>query len=114
MGKLEWPFCQYFGLPTDAERAKLGITDPDIVLGCKDHQGSGPLYFFVPVHGGAVRVGVCPHHAQLLEQHHGPGTGAQAVTSETEVRDGKPYRRRVIVVEDWKDVSRRKPGAASE
>ncbi len=74
--------CNYFGLPTAQEKAKLGITDPDVVLGCGERQGEGPLYFFVPVHGGAVRVGVCPPHARLLEQHH--GTGAQSTPPERE------------------------------
>jgi hypothetical protein len=65
------PFCNYFASPTDRERDLLKITDPEIVIGCKNRQGDGPLFFFVPVHGGAVRAGVCPEHAALLKQHHG-------------------------------------------
>ncbi len=64
------PLCQYFETPTEAERARMGAP-PDVVLGCEAEQGGGPLFFFVPVHGGAVRVGVCPRHADLLAAHHG-------------------------------------------
>jgi len=64
------PLCQYYETPTDEQIAELGINDPGVVLGCPEDQGPGPLYFFVPVHGGAVRVGVCPRHADLLAEHH--------------------------------------------
>lgn len=63
--------CQFFRTPTEAERAELPGLPDDAVLGCDDEQGPGPLYFFVPVRGGAVRVGVCPRHADLLAEHHG-------------------------------------------
>ena len=65
-----WPPCAFFETPTEAQRRQLKIGDPEIVLGCKGRQGEGPLYFFVPVEGGAVRVGVCPKHARWLEEHH--------------------------------------------
>ena len=68
---MEWPRCQYFASPTADETERLKIKDPEIVLGCKNRQGEGPLFFFVPVHGGAVRVGVCKEHAELLKKHHG-------------------------------------------
>jgi len=71
MSGLEWPFCQFFYTPSGAERERLKIADPEIVLGCKDRQGEGPLYFFMPVHGGAVRVAVCPRHAEYLKRWHG-------------------------------------------
>lgn len=67
------PLCQYFETPTSAELAKLPGLPDDAVLGCKDRQGDGSLFFFVPVHGGAVRVGVCRRHADLLAAHHGTG-----------------------------------------
>lgn len=70
-GNPGWPSCQYFETPSDAERAELGITDPDVVFDCGEPQGEGPLFFFVPVHGGAVRAGVCQRHADLLAGHHG-------------------------------------------
>jgi hypothetical protein len=63
--------CAFFDTPTEAQRARLKITDPDVVLGCENRQGEGPLYFFVPVEGGAVRVGVCTKHARWLRDHHG-------------------------------------------
>lgn len=66
--------CHYFATPTEVERAKLPGLPDDAVLGCEDEQGQGPLFFFVPVHGGAVRVGVCPRHAALLAKHHGPAS----------------------------------------
>lgn len=65
-----WPPCAFFDTPTPAQRKQLGINDPDIVLGCKGRQGEGPLFFFVPVEGGAVRVGVCDKHAAWLQEHH--------------------------------------------
>lgn len=65
------PLCQFFREPSEAERERLKITDPEIVLGCKERQGQGPLFFFVPVKGGAVRVGVCPRHAEKLKRDHG-------------------------------------------
>lgn len=58
-----WPRCAFFATPTEAQRERLKITDPDIVLGCEDRQGEGPLFFFVPVEGWqatrrlAVRAG---------------------------------------------------------
>lgn len=72
------PRCQYFGTPSKAERDELGASD-DVVFGCEDEQGPGPLFFFVPVHGGAVRVGVCRRHADLLAKYHGSGTRAAHV-----------------------------------
>ena len=69
--EMNWPLCQYFETPSDADRAELGLTDPEVVLGCDEPQGEGPLFFFVPVHGGAVRVPVCRGHADLLAEHHG-------------------------------------------
>jgi hypothetical protein len=66
-----WPPCAFFNTPTPKQQRDLGITDPDIVLGCENRQGEGPLFFFVPVEGGAVRVGVCEEHARWLKQHHG-------------------------------------------
>ena len=65
------PLCNSFSTPTAGERARMPGLPEDTVRGCKDEQGDGPLYFFVPVHGGAVRVGVCPRHAALLAEHHG-------------------------------------------
>ena len=65
------PLCGYFAEPTAAERARLPGMPPGTVLGCGDEQGEGPLFFFVPVHGGAVRVGVCRRHADLLAKYHG-------------------------------------------
>ena len=64
--------CNYFHVPTERERADLRIPeDSNVVLGCKNRQGDGPLFFFVPVVGGAARVGVCEEHAKLLKRHHG-------------------------------------------
>ena len=72
---MRMPLCQYFSTPTDEERVKLPGLPDGAVLGCKDEQGGGPLSFFVPVHGGAVRVGVCPRHADLLAAHYGTEAG---------------------------------------
>ena len=71
-----WPPCAFFAIPTGAEARRLKISDPDVVLGCRNRQGEGPLFFFVPVPGGAVRVGVCPEHAEWLARHFGPVTPA--------------------------------------
>jgi hypothetical protein len=68
---MRMPTCQFFKTPTRAERDTLPGLPDDGVIGCGDEQGPGPLFFFVPVHGGAVRVGVCPRHAGLLAEHHG-------------------------------------------
>ena len=76
--------CQFFSFPAAEESAAFGITtgaDPDIVLGCGNPQGDGPLFFFVPVTGGAVRVPVCAMHGERLAYLYGPdggGTGTQA------------------------------------
>jgi hypothetical protein len=58
--------CQFYGSPTAEEISQLGINDPDIVLDCGKPQGDGPLFFFVPVTGGAVRVPVCAEHGEHL------------------------------------------------
>ena len=65
------PTCQFYATPTKAWREAHPWLSDDGVIGCEAEQGPGPLYFFVPVHGGAVRVGVCPRHADLLAKHHG-------------------------------------------
>jgi hypothetical protein len=65
------PYCAFFATPGKSEAETFRITDPDIVLGCKNRQGDGPLFFYVPVQGGAVRVPVCPEHAEHLKRHHG-------------------------------------------
>lgn len=75
--------CQFFSFPTAGESARLGITmdsDPNLVLGCEAPQGDGPLFFFVPVPGGAVRVPVCAKHGERLTFLYGGqgGTGEQA------------------------------------
>ena len=71
---MRMPLCQFFDTPATSGR-NVGLALPDgHVIGCDNEQGQGPLYFFVPVHGGAVRVGVCPRHAELLAKHHGPGS----------------------------------------
>ena len=63
--------CQFFLTPSEQEQATFKINDPDIVFGCENEQGDGPLFFFVPVDGGAVRVGVCPKHGAHLERLYG-------------------------------------------
>lgn len=41
----------------------------DIVLGCPNPVGEGPLFFFVPLpDGNAVRVPVCEQHAEWLRE----------------------------------------------
>lgn len=62
--------CSFYTTPTEAERQQLGITDPAVVLGCDNPQGDGPLWFFVPVEGGAVRVAVCEQHAEHLRRRY--------------------------------------------
>jgi hypothetical protein len=69
MSALQWPLCQFFETPPPGHWASR--IDPDGVIGCERRQGEGPLYFFVPVEGGAVRVGVCPEHAGYLERLYG-------------------------------------------
>ena len=67
------PLCAFYATPTAEIRQELGLADDtDEVLGCEHPQGEGPLYYFVPVEGGAVRVRVCVHHADLLSTYH-PG-----------------------------------------
>jgi hypothetical protein len=83
---MDMPFCNFFTTPTEAERATLAGLPADAVLGCGNLQGEGPLFFFVPVFGGAVRVGVCPHHADLLAAHHGSGTDVGRVSTDDELR----------------------------
>lgn len=63
--------CQFYETPTAEQVALFKISDPEIVLGCKRKAGDGPLHFFVPVPGGAVRVRVCAQHAAALQQHFG-------------------------------------------
>ena len=63
-----WPPCGFYDTPTEAQQRTFRITDPDIVMGCKGRADGG--FFFVPVEGGAVRVGVCRRHAAWLEEHH--------------------------------------------
>jgi hypothetical protein len=59
--------CQVFMTPDEATRARLKITDPDVVLGCPDAQGDGPAWMFIPVpEVGAARVGCCPRHLEEL------------------------------------------------
>jgi hypothetical protein len=70
--------CQFFAFPTAEESARLGITmdtDPNLVLGCGNPQGGGPLFFFVPVPGGAVRVPVCAEHGEHLSRLYGSEGG---------------------------------------
>ena len=66
------PLCQFFETPTAEQRAASPWMTDETVIGCGDEQDEGPLFFFVPVHGGAVRAGVCRRHADLLAEHHGP------------------------------------------
>jgi hypothetical protein len=64
--------CQFYASPTPEQAAQFKITDPEIVLGCKNEQA---LHFFVPVPGGAaVRVGVCQEHGDYLERTVGATT----------------------------------------
>ena len=63
--------CQFYATPTKAWRDARPWFPDDGVVGCEEEQGPGPLFFFVPVHGGAVRVPVCRRHADLLAKHHG-------------------------------------------
>lgn len=78
--------CQFFAFPAVEERAAFGITsgsDPDLVLGCGKPQGDGPLFFFVPVPGGAVRVPVCTEHGGYLARlYSGGGAGHGEVRGE--------------------------------
>lgn len=68
------PLCGYYSTPTEEQRIELGLPDDtDVVLGCDAPQGEGPLFFYVPAEGGAVRVPACVHHADHLSTHHGPG-----------------------------------------
>jgi hypothetical protein len=70
--------CQFFSFPTAEESAAFGITtgsDPNFVLGCEAPQGDGPLFFFVPVPGGAVRVPVCAKHGERLAYLYGAKGG---------------------------------------
>jgi len=65
--------CQVFETPSEDTRARLKITDPDLVLGCLEPQGDGPAFFYVPVPGvGAVRVGCCDHHLRQLQRIYTP------------------------------------------
>jgi hypothetical protein len=70
--------CQFYSTPTAEEAAQFGVNDPDIVLDCGNPQGDGPLFFFVPVPGGAVRVPVCAMHGERLAYLYGPEGGAEA------------------------------------
>lgn len=75
--------CQFFSFPTAEESAELGITldsDPGLVLGCEAPQGDGPLFFFVPVPGGAVRVPVCAMHGERLAYLYGGQGGTEGRT----------------------------------
>jgi len=58
--------CGFYEPPSGDERDLLEI-DPDLVLGCLKEIGDGPLFFFVPVKCGAVRVPVCQQHADYLD-----------------------------------------------
>ena len=64
------PPCAFYDTPTEAQRRTFKITDPDVVLGCKNRVGTDGSFFFVPVEGGAVRVGVCARHSRWLTGHH--------------------------------------------
>lgn len=66
--------CQFFNGSTPEEAALPRIEQtsaPGLVFGCGNPQGDGPLFFFVPVPGGAVRVPVCTEHAERLAQLYG-------------------------------------------
>jgi hypothetical protein len=55
------PWCAYFDPDPDAGN---GIVSQD-----PHDAGDGPLYFYVPVAGGAaVRVPVCKKHAEVLRR----------------------------------------------
>jgi hypothetical protein len=69
-GSLRWPRCNFYRDPTEAERTEMQIPD-GVTIGCENTQAEGPLYFYVPVEGGAVRVGVCQEHCDWLMLHHG-------------------------------------------
>jgi len=69
--------CQFYASPTAEEVSQLGISDPDVVLGCDAPQGDGPLFFFVPVTGGAVRVPVCAMHGERLAYLYGSKGGGR-------------------------------------
>jgi hypothetical protein len=59
--------CPFYASPTPEQSATFKISDPEVVLGCKNPVGGGgSLRFFVPVTGGAVRVQVCDEHGDLL------------------------------------------------
>lgn len=73
--------CQFFAFPTAAEAAEMGISATGMVFGCGRPQGDGPLFFFVPVEGGAVRVPVCEEHCGHLKRLYGrkgDGGGGEA------------------------------------
>lgn len=49
--------------------------DLKVVFECGKPQGDGPLFFFVPVPGGAVRVPVCTEHGGYLARLYGSKGG---------------------------------------
>lgn len=63
--------CQFYTTPPPDEAASLHL-DADAVFGCMKEQGDGPLWFFVPVQGGAVRAAVCAEHGDLLDRIYNP------------------------------------------
>jgi hypothetical protein len=72
--------CQFFSFPTAGESAAFGLdtdANPDLVLGCDAPQGDGPLFFLVPVTGGAVRVPVCAKHGERLAYLYGSEGGGR-------------------------------------
>jgi hypothetical protein len=57
------PWCAYFETAPPGDGLPQGtvIQDPH-------DAGEGPLFFFVPVAGGAVRVPVCEEHCEVLRR----------------------------------------------
>jgi hypothetical protein len=53
--------CGFFETPPQAPES-------DQVIQCPEPQGAGPLFFLVPVPGGAVRVPVCDKHGRVLAE----------------------------------------------
>jgi hypothetical protein len=74
------PLCQFYEAPGPDHPLLTGTgqggADEGVVFGCQEPQdedpNGGPLFFLVPVTGGAVRVPVCRRHGDYLARLYEP------------------------------------------